>query len=194
MRQEVKALTMMDVFFPKATLVRNLLLVIGFSVATALSAQFTIPLLWTPVPITGQTLVVLLAGALLGSRRGALSQLAYLGAGAMGAPIFAGWQGGIPVLLGPTGGYLMGFVVAAFVVGFLAERGWDRRLWTTALAFVAGSAVIYLFGLCWLALYLPANFLLPAGLYPFIPGDLIKLVLATVALPSAWKLIGSIKA
>jgi biotin transport system substrate-specific component len=186
---QTRAVTMMDVLFTRATLVRDLFLVLSFGAATALSAQITILLPWTPVPVTGQTLVVLLAGALLGSRRGALSQLSYLGAGAMGLPIFSGWHGGVAHLVGPTGGYLMGFVAAAFVVGLLAERGWDRRLWTAAIAMLAGTAVIYIFGLSWLALYLPNSSLLAAGLIPFIPGDLTKLALATVALPSGWALL-----
>jgi len=186
-----KAVTMMDVLFPRATLARDVLLVLSFSAVTALCAQIAF---WIgPVPITGQTFAVLLAGALLGSKRGALSQLTYLGMGAMGAPVFAGWMGGPAVLLGPTGGYLLGFVAAAFVVGFLAERGWDRRLWSTALAMLIGSIVMYAFGLAWLAFWLdrfaPESSVLSVGLYPFIPGDLFKLVLAATALPSGWKLV-----
>jgi len=171
----------------RASIIRDLALVVGFSVLTALSAQIAFYI--GPVPITGQTFAVLLAGALLGSRRGALSQLTYLGVGAMGAPIFAGWHGGIGVLMGPTGGYLIGFVAAAFVVGFLAERGWDRRFWSMALAMLIGNIVIYAFGLPWLANFVPSGSVLAAGLYPFIPGDLTKLVLATIALPSGWALV-----
>jgi len=178
---------MMDAIFPKAALIRDVLLILSFSVVTALSAQIAFYI--GPVPITGQTFAVLLAGALLGSRRGALSQLTYLGMGAMGAPIFAGWHGGIGVLMGPTGGYLIGFVAAAFVVGFLAERGWDRRFWSMALAMLIGNIVIYAFGLPWLANFVPSGSVLAAGLYPFIPGDLTKLVLATIALPSGWALV-----
>ena len=185
--KQAKAITMMDAIFPKATLVRDVLLILSFSVVTALSAQIAFYI--GPVPITGQTFAVLLAAALLGSRRGALSQLTYLGMGAMGAPIFAGWHGGIGVLMGPTGGYLIGFVAAAFVVGFLAERGWDRRFWSMALAMLIGNIVIYAFGLPWLANFVPSGSVLAAGLYPFIPGDLTKLVLATIALPSGWALV-----
>ena len=185
--KQAKAITMMDAIFPKATLARDVLLILSFSMVTALSAQIAFYI--GPVPITGQTFAVLLAGALLGSRRGALSQLTYLGMGAMGAPIFAGWHGGIGVLMGPTGGYLIGFVAAAFVVGFLAERGWDRRFWSMALAMLIGNIVIYAFGLPWLANFVPSGSVLAAGLYPFIPGDLTKLVLATVALPSGWALV-----
>ena len=184
---QTKALTMMDAIFPRVTIARDILLILSFGAVTALSAQaaFYIGL----VPISGQTFAVLLAGALLGSKRGALSQLTYLSAGALGAPIFAGWHGGIAHVMGPTGGYLFGFVAAAFVVGFLAERGWDRRVWSTALAMVIGSIVIYAFGLSWLMHYLPANSVLSAGLYPFIPGDLAKVALAAMALPSGWALL-----
>jgi len=190
-----KALTMMDVLFPRATLARDILLVLSFSAVTALCAQIAF---WIgPVPITGQTFAVLLAGALLGSKRGALSQLTYLAIGAMGAPVFAGWTGGLAHILGPTGGYLIGFVAAAFVVGFLAERGWDRRFWTTALAMLMGSIVLYAFGLSWLAFWLarfaPGSSVLAVGLYPFIPGDVLKLLLAAVALPSGWAVLNRLQ-
>jgi len=188
---QVKTLTIMDAIFPRVTLVRDLLLILGFGAVTAVSAQIAFYI--GPVPITGQTFAVLLAGALLGSKRGALSQLTYLAAGAMGAPIFAGWMGGPAVLLGPTGGYLVGFVAAAFVVGFLAERGWDRRIWSMALAMLIGNIVLYTFGLPWLAYWMDhfaaESSVLAAGLYPFIPGDALKLVLAAVALPSGWALV-----
>ncbi|MCK4362293.1 MAG: biotin transporter BioY [Dehalococcoidia bacterium] len=181
----------MDAVFPRATLARDLLLIFGFGAVTALSAQIAFYI--GPVPITGQTFAVLLAGALLGSKRGALSQLTYLGLGAMGAPIFAGWMGGPAVLIGPTGGYLIGFVPAAFVVGLLAERGWDRRTWSMALAMLIGNSVIYVFGLSWLSIWLghfaSKSSVLATGLYPFIPGDLVKVVLAAVALPSGWALL-----
>jgi len=182
-----RTLTMMDALFPRVTLVRDILLVVSFGIVTALSAQaaFYIGL----VPISGQTFAVLLAGVLLGSKRGALSQLTYLSAGALGAPVFAGWHGGVAHLMGPTGGYLLGFVAAAFVVGFLAERGWDRRFWTTALAMVIGSTVIYAFGLAWLSHFVPSGSALSVGLYPFIPGDLAKIALATALLPSGWALL-----
>ena len=188
---QVRALTMMDAVFPRATLARDLLLILGFTAVTALSAQ--IAFYNGPVPITGQTFAVLLAGALLGSKRGALSQLTYLGMGVMGAPIFAGWMGGPAVLMGPTGGYIVGFVAAAFVVGLLAERGWDRRTWSMALAMLIGNSVIYVFGLSWLSIWLghfaSKSSVLATGLYPFIPGDLLKVVFAAVALPSGWALL-----
>lgn len=186
MKPRAQALTMMDAVFPKATLLRNVLLALSFSGLIALSARLSILVPWSPVPITGQTFAVLLTGALLGSRLGALSVLAYLAEGTMGLPVFAYGLGGVAILAGPTGGYLIGFVPAAFIVGYLCERGWDRWPWTAAPAMLAGSVVLYIFGLSWLAYYVPANSLLAAGLTPFIPGDLTKIALATMALPSAW--------
>lgn len=182
-----QARTMVEAVFPRATLARDVLLVVSFAVLTALSAQAAV---WAgPVPLSAQTFAVVLSGALLGSKRGALSQVTYIGMGAVGAPVFAGWHGGIAHLMGPTGGYLAGFVAAAFVVGLLAERGWDRRVLTTAAAMFAGNVVIYVFGLAWLAYFMPKGTVLSAGLYPFIPGDIIKTVLAAVALPSGWALL-----
>jgi biotin transporter BioY len=190
MQTQVKALTMMDAIFPRV-LARDIFLVLYFAAITAFSAQLAFKI--GPVPITGQTFAVLLAGAVLGSKRGALSQIAYLAIGAMGAPIFAGCMGGPAVLAGPTGGYLVGFVPAAFMVGLLAERGWDRRVWTTAIAMFIGSVVLYVFGLSWLSVWLsrfsPESSVLAVGLYPFIAGDALKIALAAVALPSGWALL-----
>jgi len=156
----------------------------------ALLAQVAIPLPFSPVPITGQTFAVLLVGALLGRARGGLSVLLYLLEGAAGLPVFAGGTAGLARLLGPTGGYLVGFVVAAAVVGFLAQRGWDRKVGSTALAMLVGNAFIYLFGLPWLAHFVGAEKAVSLGLLPFIPGDLVKLALAALSLPLGWKLLG----
>jgi biotin transport system substrate-specific component len=167
----------------------DVLLVVGGSLFVALMSQLRIQAGFSPVPITGQTLAVLLVGATLGSRRGVLAILTYLAEGAMGLPVFAG-AGGAARLVGPTGGYLVGFVVAAFIVGWLAERGWDRHPLTTALAMLAGTAAIYLFGVSWLAILMGADKALPMGLYPFIIGDALKLLLAMALLPAGWKLVG----
>jgi biotin transport system substrate-specific component len=179
-------------FAPKALWQRALLAVSG-SLLVALMAQVSIPLPFTPVPITGQTFAVLLVGALLGSRHGALSVGLYLLEGALGLPVFAGGTVGIGRLLGPTGGYLLGFIAAAWVVGWLCEHGWDRRISTAALAMGIGNAIIYLFGLPWLAYFVGAEKVLMAGLFPFILGDLIKLALAATALPAGWGLIRKLK-
>jgi biotin transport system substrate-specific component len=165
-------------------------LILGGSLLVALSAQIAMPLPFSPVPITGQTLAVLLVGALLGSRRGCLSLLTYLAEGALGLPVFAGWQAGLTHLAGPRGGYLVGFVVAAFVTGLLAERGWDRRVGTTLLAMLLGNVVIYACGVPWLAVWVGTARALPLGCYPFVPGDLLKLALAAWLLPSGWRVLG----
>ncbi len=167
-------------------------LIIGGSLLIALCAQVKIWLWFSPVPITGQTFAVLMIGALLGARRGSLCVLAYLVEGAAGLPVFAGvGRAGLAVLLGPTGGYLVGFVAAAYITGLLAERGWDRRVGTTILAMALGNAAIYVFGLLWLCCLMNINkTILTVGLYPFIVGDSLKIALAAIVLPSGWKLLG----
>lgn len=150
-------------------------------------AQVRIPI--SPVPITGQTLGVLLVGALLGSRQGPLSVSIYLGQGLIGLPVFAGGTAGITRLTGPTGGYLAGFVVAALVVGWLSERGWGRRFTTAAVAMLIGNACVYALGLPWLASFTGYRAALRLGLAPFIPGDLLKILLGAIMLSSGWSLI-----
>lgn len=166
-------------------------LIVGATLFIAAFAQLSIPL--QPVPITGQTFAVLLVGMALGSRLGALALGAYLAEGAVGLPVFAEAKSGIATLLGPTGGYLVGFVVAAWVVGYLAERGWDRSLLKTFAAMVIGNAVIYALGLGWLLRYIAGdvNATLAAGMYPFLIGDAIKAGAAALLLPGSWKLLGS---
>lgn len=171
---------------PEAGLGYQLLLVVAGSLLVALSAQIKLPM-W-PVPVTLQTLAVLVVGGVLGSRLGALSLLAYLFEGAMGLPVFAGGAS-LTTLAGPTMGYLLGFVVAAFVVGWFCERGWDRKMGTAVLVMLLGTAVIYLFGLPWLAQFTGWNKVLQLGLMPFIPGDILKAIVAAAALPLGWKLL-----
>lgn len=165
-------------------------LVVSVTALTALAAQWYIPL-W-PVPVTGQTLVVLLGGAALGWRAGAAAQLLYLVVGAVGLPVFAEASGGAAVLVGHTAGYLFAFPVAAGLVGWLAERRQDRRFWTMALAFLAGSAVIYLGGVTGLMIVLKLSLheALAAGVWPFLVGDALKAAAAGVLLPGAWRLSG----
>jgi biotin transport system substrate-specific component len=141
--------------WPHRTLARDLALILAGSLLVALAARISIPLPFTPVPITGQTLAVLLVGAALGSRLGFLSLLAYLAEGAMGLPVFAGGTGGLAKILGPTGGFLLAFPLAAGLVGLLVERfGLDRSFLGTLLAMLAGNALLYLVGLPWLAAWL----------------------------------------
>lgn len=166
--------------------------VTGFALLTGLLAQFEIVLPFTPVPITGQTLGVLLAGAALGSKAGFASMALYNVIGIAGLPVFAGGVGGLETALGATSGYLLGFMVAAYIVGRLAEGRADRRASTAVPAFIAGSLVIYLFGL--IGLMLTVNMTLPAafaaGVVPFLIGDAIKAFFAGVLTPVAWKLRG----
>lgn len=156
-----------------------------------LSAKIQIPL-W-PVPLTMQTFVVLTIGLAYGARLGGATVLAYLAAGAVGLPVFAGdWHEGAGYihLYGPTGGYLVGFAVAAWIGGRLAERGWDRRLPHAAAAMLIGNVVIYALGVAWLAVLFDLGTALTAGLYPFLPGDALKIALGAVTLPLAWRLVG----
>jgi biotin transport system substrate-specific component len=163
-------------------------LIVGGSLFIALCSQFAVHI--GPVPITGQTLAVLLTGMLLGSRRGTLSVLTYLAEGFVGLPVFSpGGPMGLARLMGPTGGYLVGFAAAAYVVGRLAEQGWDRKATTTFAAMLIGNGVIYAFGLSWLALLVGVDRALPLGLYPFVAGDILKAALATTLLPTGWRLL-----
>ncbi|MEX1127770.1 MAG: biotin transporter BioY [Vicinamibacterales bacterium] len=178
-----------------ATRVAAVLLI---TVATAAAAQISVPLGVTPVPLVMQDMVVLLGGAALGSRLGMAAQVLYLLAGISGLPVFAASpvlpQGPLRIL-GPTGGYLLSYPLAAFLTGYLAERGFDRRYSTSVLAMAAGLVVIFAFGVPWLALFArPAgvgfNAALHAGLYPFLLGDVFKIFLGAAILPGIWKLIG----
>jgi biotin transport system substrate-specific component len=172
-----------------STWTRDVVLVTTASVLTGLCAQAEVRLPFTPVPITLQPLAVFLIGAALGSRRGALAMLAYLAEGAAGLPFFAGGAAGPQHLAGPTGGYLLGFVPAAFVIGALAERGWDRTPLRAAAAMLCGSVVLFACGLAQLAVFVGASRVLALGLYPFIVGDLLKVAAAAAILPGAWALL-----
>lgn len=173
--------------------VRDLAVVVGGALLTAAAAQVAIPLPFTPVPLTGQTFGVLLVAAVAGPQRGTLSQLLYVLLGAVGLPFYAGGAHGWHVVTGATGGYLLGFIVAAAIVGWCARRGWDRSPARTAAAFLAGNLVIYLFGVTWLWLSVPAISTpaqaIAAGLTPFIIGDAVKIALAMALLPLAWRLL-----
>jgi biotin transport system substrate-specific component len=170
--------------------VRSVVLVVAFSLLVALAAQVGVPLPWTPVPLTAQTFAVLLTGALLGSRLGSLALVLYLVEGASGLPFFHGGAGGPQYFFGPTAGYLFAFPAAAFVTGYLAERGWDRRFLTAALAMALGSLVILAGGWAWLAvLTRSAAAAFASGVAPFVVGDIIKVLLAAAALPAGWALL-----
>jgi biotin transport system substrate-specific component len=170
---------------------RMVALVVGFALLTAAAAQITIPLPWTPVPLTGTTFAVLLAGATLGWKAGAASQLLYNVLALGGLPFYQGANHGWEYATGATGGYLVGFVVAAALVGLLAERHQDRSVVTAVPAMLAGTAVVYVFGVTWLAHVLGADATtaLEKGMLPFVIGDTVKLVAAGALLPAAWRLV-----
>ena len=182
-----RSLTLADVAVPRSSVLTNVLLVVAASLVTAGAAQLEIRLAWTPVPITGQTFAVLLSGIVLGARRAFLAQCLYLLEGACGLPFFAGGAAGLVRLAGPTGGYLLAFPFAAAVTGAFAERAWDRKPVTLLLAMLAGSVVIFALGLAQLSRFVPAGSLLSAGLLPFLPGDIVKSLLAAGVFPVIWK-------
>lgn len=172
--------------------VRDITLVVAGALLIYLTARIAIPVPGSPIPITGQTFGVLLVGGALGFRRGLIGVALYVLLGVIGLPFFAEGKGGISVILGARGGYLVGFVVAGALVGRLAELGWDRKLGGAVGAMLLGSAVIYAIGLPWLGVVVgtsPAE-TIAQGLTPFIFGDALKLVLAAVLFPVAWWVVG----
>ena len=186
--------TMATALFPLSNpILRNGILALLGSLALWVSAKISIPF-W-PVPLTLQTLVVLVIGMAFGWRLGMATVLLYLAEGAAGLPVFSGTPEkgiGLAYMTSTTGGYLLGFVLAAGVVGYLAERGWDRSLVKTAAAMLIGNLVIYIPGLIWLGTLLGwDNPILAWGLTPFLAGDLVKLVIAAVMMPSIWALLSA---
>lgn len=167
----------------------DLALIIGGSLFVALCAQIRIPLPFTPVPLTGLTLGILLVGSLLGSHLGFTSLICYLFLGLVGMPFFAGGESGWQYVQGATGGYLLAAPLAAMLVGWLAERGWDRRVGTTALSMILGNILIYVFGVAWLTTLIGFPDAFFKGMLPFLVGDLIKIAIACLVLPGAWQLL-----
>ena len=165
-------------------------LLLSFNLLLVGLAQLAVNLPFSPVPITGQTLGVLLIGMALGRVRGTAVVMAYLVEGAAGLPVFANGAAGAAVLFGPTGGYLLGFAVAAYVVGYLADKGWDRTYLTSTVAMAVGTGVIFATGLAWLSRIVGIDSVLTMGLYPFVPGAIVKIALASIILPSIWKFVG----
>jgi biotin transport system substrate-specific component len=185
----MKAIACVDIQSPtiqSRAFLRDAALVLGGSIVLALSAQIAVPM-W-PVPATAQTLAVVLLGALLGSRRAPVAVLAYLAQGANGLPVFANGGVGPFYMLGPTGGYLLGFVGAAWLVGRLVENGWGKRMSTTLAAMFLGHVVLFACGLVWLSTFVGATSAVAVGLTPFIPGCVLKVCLATALLPHLQRL------
>ena len=181
--------------FPRSGLLTDALLVLGGAAFVGLAAQLSFRLGFTPVPITGQTFAVLLVGAAYGPVLGAASLSAYLLLGIVGVPLYADHKHGWDVFSGATGGYIVGFVLAAALTGWLAERGWDKRFASSVTLMLTGSVVIYLCGSVWLHHVIGGswNTALTDGVYPFVAGDLVKLYLAALALPGAWALVRKLR-
>ncbi len=218
--QQTSALTLADAIFPPVSSdnralawARDAMLIFGGAALIALFAQIQIrlPAAWTPVPITGQTLAVLVAGGALGAWRGGAAATLYAIAGMVGIPVYtpaAGvtastwnvhfilpWKGNEGYIWDlASGGYIVGFILAAIVVGYLAERRWDRGPWVQ-LSMLIGTALVYVPGLYWLGhkFHFSFNTTLEKGLYPFIVGDLMKLLIAAMALPGAWAIVDRLR-
>ena len=188
---ETKNSTLIDILIPRIEnkiliLAKDVVLVLSFAALTGICAKLKIEI--GPVPITMQTFAVLLSGAILGSIRGAVSQFVYLIFGLAGIPWFSRGDG-LSYLFSPTFGYLLGFIFASFFVGFLCERGFDRKIEKSILAMIIGNIVLYLPGLVWLARFVSFERVLAVGFYPFILGDLLKIFLASSLLPFCWKVL-----
>ncbi len=190
--------TMASVFWPAknssgaSSMLRGVVLAFIGSILLTISAKVHLP--FYPVPMTMQTLVVLGLGMALGSRLGVAAVMLYMAEGAMGLPVFSGTPEkglGVAYMMGPTGGYLLGFVVAAWATGFMAERGWDRGVISTASAMVIGNGIIYALGLLWLGSLLGWDKpIIEWGMTPFLLADATKILLAVIIMPTAWRLIG----
>lgn len=173
-----------------ASKLMELPILLAFNLLLVASAYVAFPLPFSPVPVTGQTFGVLLVAMALGRVRGTGVVVAYLLEGAAGLPVFAGGAAGPQVLFGPTGGYLLGFVLAAYMVGSLAERGWDRTIFRSIVAMTIGYAIIFACGVAMLSRFVPVDTVIALGLTPFLVGMLVKIGLAAWILPLVWKRAG----
>ena len=179
--------------FPRSSALTQALFVMGGVGFITVMAQVAIPVPGSPVPVTGQTLAVLLIGTTYGARLGLMTFATYLLAGVAGAPIFAGSTHGIEKVIGATGGYLVGMLIASFLLGYLADRKADQKFKTSFPALLLGDAVIFFFGLTWLhfSLELSWSATFAAGLTPFIFGELLKIAITATSLPLIWRKISS---
>jgi biotin transport system substrate-specific component len=173
----------------------DIALVVSGAIFTGLLAQVTVPI-W-PVPVTGQTLAVLLVGSSLGALRGTLSLVLYAVLGIVGVPVFSGWSSGLGVVGGFTGGYIIGFIFSAALIGWIAQREWDHKIWRALLSATAGTVVTFIFGLVWLWIALgragyPNDFntVMKDGLTPFIVGGIVKALIAGLVIGGSWWIIG----
>jgi biotin transport system substrate-specific component len=183
MHRNALALTLL----PTRTIARDLGLAAGGAALTAACAQVSVP--WQPVPFTLQTLAVTLCGLTMGARIGTMSQVAYIAAGMAGAPVFAGGAAGPQHLFGPTGGYLVAFVAAAGLLGWLAEKGWTRSGWLTAAALAVGNVLILALGATWLSVFTGAGAAWTLGVAPFVSGAVAKSAVVALCLPQTWRFV-----
>lgn len=195
--QALRPPTLVDAILPGRSAATDVLVVLAFSVFIGIMAQASVRLPFTEVPITGQTFAVLLTAMALGRGRGVAAVLAYLAQGAAGLPVFAAGASGVAQFVGPTGGYLVGFVLAAAAAGTLADRGWTRSYPLTLAGILLASLLVFLPGLFWLGIWQASagrfaglGALLAAGWLPFVPGDIVKSALSAALLPTAWRLAG----
>jgi len=183
--------TLRTAVFPRTSAVTNVVAVASGVTFLAILAQIALPIPGSPVPVTGQTLGVLLIGASYGSRLGVTTFLTYLLVGMAGAPVFAEGASGLARLTGPTGGYLFGMLVSTYLIGALAGRRWDQRVRTALPAMLLGTVVIFSFGLFWLHNYTNNSWswTFSAGLTPFIIGEVLKIAIAGTSLPLVWRFV-----
>ncbi len=187
----MNAVTYADVFQPRTNLgvrVYNIALVVLGSMFIAAMAQIRIPLPFSPVPVTGQTFAILLIGMLYGRHRAVATVSLYVMEGIAGLPVFAGGMG-LPYVLGPTGGYIIGFLFAAYLLGVFAEWGWDRRFYSAFLAMMIGSVVILTLGTIYLATFVGLKNAVVGGFLPFLGIDVLKSILAATLLPTGWRIL-----
>lgn len=174
-------------------LIFDIMLVFGASILIALCSQISFRLNFSPVPITGQSFAVLLTGMVLGRNRGVLAVLAYLGEGISGLPVFANGGFGLVHMTGPTAGYLLGFVPAVYITGYLAEKKWAESIIRSFFALMTGTGMIFVFGLSWLQLFTGMENVLETGFWPFLPGALFKAILIMMLIPWLNRWLGSYK-
>jgi len=188
----MSSVTLTNTILPRSSALTKALLITGGAIFLAILAQVSIPVPGSPVPVTGQTLGVLLLATAYGATLGTATFLLYLVAGFAGAPVFAGHGYGIDRLVGPTGGYLVGMLIASWVLGALAGRKWDQKLISAVTTMLIGDLIIFTLGLIWLQNYTGKDWAwtFGAGLTPFIFGEILKIAIAGTSLPSLWKVVG----
>lgn len=187
----MSSVTLTNTVLPRSSAITKALLITGGAIFLGALAQIAIPVPGSPVPVTGQTLGVLLLATAYGANMGAATFALYLAIGFAGAPVFAGHGHGIERLVGPTGGYLVGMLISSWVLGALAGRKWDQMLFSAITTMLIGDLIIFSFGLIWLNQYTGKDWAwtFSAGLTPFIFGEVLKIAIAGTSLPTVWKFV-----